>query len=106
MAHTPGLWTVSKGHEDNIHAILCQDRSFIVADVYKKEVEGLVAGPKSAKEAKANANLIAAAPELLDALEAFVVLYKQGQLVIEGDAGNDPVVAKALAAIAKATGKS
>ena len=32
--------------------------------------------------------------------------YKQGQLVIEGDDGNDPVVAKALAAIAKAKGKN
>ena len=52
------------------------------------------------------ARFIAAAPELLDALESFVVLYKQGQLVIEGDDGNDPVVAKALAAIAKAKGKN
>ena len=49
--------------------------------------------------------LIAAAPELLEALKGFVVLYKQGQLVIEGDDGNDPVVAFALAAIAKATGR-
>ena len=50
--------------------------------------------------------LIAAAPELLEALKCFVILYKQGQLVIEGDDGNDPVVAKALAAIAKAKGKN
>ena len=49
--------------------------------------------------------LIAAAPELLEALKGFVVLYKQGQLVIEGDDGNDPVGAFALAAIAKATGR-
>ena len=42
----------------------------------------------------------------LDALESFMVFYKQGQLVIEGDDGNDPVVAAALAAIAKATGKN
>ena len=49
------------------------------------------------------AKLIAAAPELLEALNNFVVLYQQDQIVIEGDNGNDPVVAKALAAIAKAT---
>jgi hypothetical protein len=49
------------------------------------------------------AKLIAAAPELLEALNNFVVLYKQGQIVIEGDNGHDPVVAKALDAIAKAT---
>ena len=48
--------------------------------------------------------LMAAAPELLEALKNFVILYKQDQLVIEGDDGNDPVVTKALAAIAKATG--
>ena len=48
--------------------------------------------------------LVAAAPELLEALKTFVVLYKQGQLIIEGDDGNDPVVTKALEAIAKATG--
>ena len=34
--------------------------------------------------------LIAAAPELLEALKGFVILYKQGQLVLEGDDdGND-----------------
>jgi len=49
--------------------------------------------------------LIAAAPELLESLKSFVILYKQGQLVIEGDDGNDPMVAFALAAIAKATGE-
>lgn len=55
----------------------------------------------SEKEAK----LMAAAPELLEALKGFVVLYKQGQLVLEGDDdGNDPLVAEALKAIAKATG--
>ena len=49
--------------------------------------------------------LIAAAPELLEALKGFVILYKQGQLVLEGDDdGNDPSVANALAVIAKATG--
>ena len=49
--------------------------------------------------------LIAAAPELLEALKGFVILYKQGQLVLEGDDdGNDPIVANALAVIAKATG--
>ena len=49
--------------------------------------------------------LMAAAPELLEALNNFVVLYNQGQLEIEGDDGNDPVVAEALKAIAKATGE-
>ena len=49
--------------------------------------------------------LIAAAPELLEALEGFVILYKQGQLVLEGDEdGNDPVVALAIKAITKAKG--
>lgn len=103
MAHTSGLWTVSKGHEDNIHAILCQDRSFIVADVYKKEVEGLVAGPKSAKEAKANANLIAAAPELLETLKDMSVWLTAPAT---DKATIDHWKQKVSTAIAKATGKS
>ena len=57
-------------------------------------------------DAQANAKLIAAAPELLEALEGFVILYKQGQLVLEGDKdGNDPLVALAIKAITKATGE-
>ena len=68
------------------------------ADQVDHEVLYMSKSNVSEKKAK----LIAAAPELLEALNNFVVLYKQGQIVIEGDNGNDPIVAKALAAIAKA----
>ena len=59
-------------------------------------------------EDKAGDRLRAAAPELLAALKDLMTLYKQGQLVIEGEAdeGDDPVVGAAFAAIAKAEGRS
>jgi hypothetical protein len=61
---------------------------------------------RSGKELEANAELIAAAPELLAALETFVAEYVA--LVESGDAGFwdaeiEPKVIAARAAIAKAT---
>lgn len=60
---------------------------------------------KDQREASANARLIAAAPELLAALKDLMELYANGQVVIEGDEGNDPVVGAAWAAIDKAEGR-
>lgn len=45
-----------------------------------------------------------AAPELLAALKDLMELYANGQVVIEGNDGNDPVVGAAWDAIAKAEG--
>ena len=51
-----------------------------------------------------NRVMAAAAPELLAALKDLMELYANGQVVIEGDEGNDPVVGAAWAAINKAEG--
>lgn len=58
------------------------------------------------KDKRESQRLLAAAPDLLEALKDLMALYKQGQLVIEGEAdeGDDPVVGAAFAAIAKAEG--
>ena len=99
MSHTPGPWIAAWDKDDHhIWANGC-DIAFLPS-----EEHGYECGANK-KTLEANGKLMAAAPELLDALKSFVVLYKQGQLVIEGDDGNDPVVTKALAAIAKATGE-
>jgi len=53
------------------------------------------------------ANLIASAPDLLEALQSLVTLYDQGQITIDGDSceGDDPCIYVARAAIRKATGE-
>ena len=91
MSHTKDYWAIGILGEESVEVI---------------NNEGCVVACVEHYPLMETARFIAAAPELLDALESFVVLYKQGQLVIEGDDGNDPVVAKALAAIAKAKGKN
>ena len=90
--HTPGPWTVtnsglsikSSGH--SIH-----DR---IADVYHSE--------KSAEIDRANARLIAAAPELLEALKGTLAMLE----LLNAPGTNDPIEARvfqARAAILKAT---
>jgi hypothetical protein len=91
MSHTKDHWAIGIIGEESVEVI---------------NNEGCVVACVEHYPLMETARFIAAAPELLDALESFLVLYKQGQLVIEGDDGNDPVVAAALAAIAKAKGKN
>ena len=90
MSHTKDYWAIGIIGEESVEVI---------------NNEGCVVACVEHYPLMETARFIAAAPELLDALKSFVILYKQGQLVLEGDDdGNDPVVAFALAAIAKATG--
>lgn len=83
--HTPGPWKTVVNHNGDI--MICDKKNFVVgeiADVFPEHVDG-------------NANLIAAAPDLLEALKGCI---------------DDPdycakrplVTAKARAAIAKAEG--
>jgi len=53
-----------------------------------------------------DARLIAVAPELLAALKELMELYAAGQMTIEGDNGQDPVIAGAECVIARAEGRS
>jgi hypothetical protein len=68
MKITPGPWEIS--HEDHAYAIL--SKGFVIADVFHEEEKGKTTGAQSTEEAKANALLIAAAPELLATCKAFV----------------------------------
>lgn len=87
--HAPGPWKAQG------LAIVASDRSF-VGRVYP-----WCADPQDAECAKANARLIAAAPELLEALEEIVS-------AADGDGWSqlDADLRKARAAIAKAKGES
>lgn len=88
--HTPGPWRLSGHSEDSPEKLSVEDGyGYFIAEVDF----GLAQ--------KANARLIAAAPELLEALES---------ILASSDAGNaailDRLTSKARAAIAKATGES
>lgn len=96
--HTPGPWTVKRG--DGRYAY----RHYIEAHVYstptvisgRDQIAQCTAGEPNAAENEANARLIAAGPELLDAC-------KQALDLFEDDEGIAQVL---MAAIAKAEGRS
>lgn len=98
--HTPGPWEIEE--ESGGHSIT--NRSFTgdewcIAEVYGKTDTSI-----------ANANLIAAAPDLLDALESVTKMAIKGDQYSYDDWGQDyvedPRVTKAKAVIAKARGEA
>ena len=89
--HTPGPWYIYEdGDSPGIEASAC---SIVVFGL--EEDDGGVGG-RTTEEAKANARLIAAAPDLLEALQHLMVAHGE-QL--------DYAFQQAQDAIAKATGK-
>lgn len=93
--HTPGPWEYSGNSTGAVRA-----HNDLVASVYGDN------GEATGLSMAANARLIAAAPELLGALNG--ILGRYARLVESGDAGNwdcelEPQVIAARAAIAKAT---
>lgn len=88
--YTPGPWRIHKYSTDLVkdaERIVGADGSSVVMDVYGKSLEN----------ADANARLIAAAPDLLEALE-----YCLKQCVASGHVSAEPHIIKARQAIAKA----
>ena len=83
--HTPGPWRV-----DGRYVMALKEKQICEAPAY-----GVVHGKVDA----ANANLIAAAPELLNALKALLI-----RVADDEDYGPDHAVTVARASIAKATG--
>ena len=98
--HTPGPWILDEESIDLLDFELETHRIWINADGMHI---GYVDGPRT-EERKANARLIAAAPDLLEALKEIVK-----SLADQDDEGMiehvDPMI-KARAAIAKATGNN
>jgi hypothetical protein len=101
MKHTPGPWFYLKGDEWS-HSVVTQhgelpdgSQSYWTVASINKQRE---------PEHEANARLISAAPDLLEALDlAFKVLQRLPEDCVMGD---HPVWAKTRAAIAKATGEN
>lgn len=93
--HTPGPWTVNKSGKQPIVGKELNDGQPALPLV--TAVHGY-----NATQARANARLIAAAPDLLFALQCCI-----GSLAVVSPGGNqDPDVLRAKAAVAKALGKS
>lgn len=96
--HTPGPWLAERDGSDNWNVV---SPAFTGFDYFVVGTEGLYRGDGSDE---ANARLIAAAPELLAALESL----RDGVLNIRGvdvDAYCPDEFAAARAAISKATGE-
>jgi hypothetical protein len=68
-AHTPGPW--------NCNRASAAGREIIVSEVSPVDVAVLSHRDKSQSEINANARLIAAAPELLEALQSMTSAYQQ-----------------------------
>lgn len=101
-AHTPGPWRYNGGSTG------CVQRDYegefhMVASVYgERGPEGI----SSSSELKANARLIAAAPELLVALNELFVFHEFGDVLVTSSKIEEisAAVDRARAAISKATG--
>ncbi|EPO5559733.1 hypothetical protein P3795_31790 [Pseudomonas aeruginosa] len=100
--HTPGPWGIERLHGE-INVISCNERDGAAKDmgivyVLARDVGGMIHGEQfdDRSEVEANARLMAAAPELLDALVNLLPLISPLK-------AESQQVADASAAIAKAT---
>ena len=97
--HTPGPWTVTR-----------VSKSTIVKDIYISASPERIARvcvsstAQSIAEYEANARLIAAAPDLLEALNRLLPMAEDGIFQYGGKTGDDDDIVFARAVIAKATG--
>lgn len=100
MPHTPGPWRVATVGESQIHntPVNGETPNLIATTEYYPSIEGLGQGHETQK---ANARLIAAAPELLAELRSIVLHCGAGGAIRDQNGR----LAKARAAIAKATGE-
>lgn len=96
--HTQGEWFVDYGNHHSFY-INCYPDSGGVAEIALVKADYIHSVPVTPDEAEANANLMAAAPDLLAALEEIT-----DQLERIGNSRDVPFIALALVAIAKAKG--
>lgn len=91
MAHTPGPWKAYVGRRPSVYAEGYGNINLLTTrNGFQKGTS-----PRGLEQAKADANLIAAAPELLEALKEMLDLY-----IWDSDASD-----RAKAVIAKAEGR-
>ncbi len=99
--HTPGPWSA---YLEEAYFVTCPDLGRVAMMMNLKGAHGM-GGRRSGEESAANCRLIAAAPELLEALQKLADEYgpQTGRMRI--DSPRRPLWSAARAAIAKATGE-
>lgn len=103
---TPGPWRLLPEECDKSYIRIRGTQlggRYKIANVLTPVYEG--AHEREAEETRANARLIAAAPELFEALLAYVQYTDAGIETGEADRGEIELAEKARAALAKATGE-
>jgi len=98
MAHTQGPWRIGEPRDGFIGNVLADNPRRLLAQVTVQDGE----------QTLANARLMAAAPDMLDALKNLLWYVGQLEMLVYSadDAGEHEEVAKARAAIAKAEEKN
>lgn len=96
-SHSRGPWSVGEYAHPDGRPYGLERGIFTVAGQIKIAVCEQWEGEKESQEAEANARLISAAPDLLEALQACIEMYSS-----VAPMGQSPVIEAARAAIAKA----
>lgn len=93
--HTPGPWGVGFSADNNIHCVDARDSEGLFFEVC--EVWGVKSDKIEEPESHANARLIAAAPELLEALQALLAPLGPSGYVLPAGAGATAMARRAIA---------
>ena len=100
--HTAGEWTLNEQNREDM-TIRAGKNGFVIAEVTSTGVAHFI-GNQS--EAEANARLIAASPDLLEALQTLLKSHRQLTFSQNHNLNDSPVEVQAQTAINKATGNN
>jgi hypothetical protein len=106
LKHTPGPWTVKPSVFDDWGAVKTVDGQELICHARNPSVNSRdfhIYANGGQDPFEANARLIAAAPELLEAVEAVISHWFYAEE--EGGVSGDEAIKKCLAVAAKATGQ-
>jgi len=95
MKHTPGPWIIDPAEDLPLAVIQDVPNGYGIAEIYRANINNIAT-------AKANAALIAAAPDMLEALEAITKLFQTEYFPAFNE--NLHIVGQANKAITKAKG--
>jgi hypothetical protein len=101
--HTPGPWFAADYDPETDEIAICSDQGEYVAHIGHIDADGCFDHPKIAAMIEANARLIAAAPDMLEALRQAAICENQDAFRNRRPVA--PWYESACAAIAKAEGR-